>query len=85
MTERELDTIRVELDPAVQKAIRKLYELHLWPLPSPELDCWTFEELAALYFRIELHFDVLPDGTRIEFFLTFLRAHLQDYLHDEHA
>ena len=79
-----LELIPVDFDPAIRDAIRKLYEFHAWSLPSPELNVWTFEELAALYFRLELHFDVLPDGTKVEFLLALVRAHLQDYLHDEH-
>ena len=79
-----LELIPVEFDAGVRAAIHELYTFHAWSLPSPDLNFWTFEELAALYFRLELHFDVLPDGTKVEFLLALIRAHLQDYLHDEH-
>ncbi len=81
----DIDATSVEFDPLVVEALRGLYTLMKWPAPSPDFDVWTFDELCALYFRVEHHIDAVPNGTTPEFLLSYIRAHIHDYLDDEFA
>lgn len=82
----KLATIHVEFHPDVLAAIRKLYALTLWDPPSPDFDEWTFEELSALYFRVERHSDLfVSEATSPAQLLDFIHAQLGDYLADEFA
>lgn len=80
---RVIESIRVEFSADVVAAVRTLYETMGWQLPSPDLDVWMFDELCALYFRLNHHIDALPEGSIRSVFFAYVQAHINAYLEDE--